>query len=43
MTTDYGDSKMFWNTHNNNFTECTKRCGLEAKQVGLTCDVLTCI
>ncbi len=33
VTADYGDSKMFWNTQQYNFTECTQFCGIKAKQV----------
>jgi len=40
VTADYGDSKMFWNMKTDNFSECTKLCGLEAKQVKLVCEQL---
>lgn len=32
VTADFGSSKMFWNTKQNSFTECTNACGLKAKQ-----------
>lgn len=32
VTADFGSSRMFWNNKNNTFTECTKQCGLKAKQ-----------
>ncbi|XP_062515696.1 uncharacterized protein LOC134191133 isoform X2 [Corticium candelabrum] len=31
VTTDYGNSKMFWNNRNGTFHECTEACGLTAR------------
>ena len=38
VTADFGSSRMFWNNKNNTFTECTKQCGLKAKQVRMVFD-----
>lgn len=38
VTADFGSSKMFWNTKQNSFRECTDACGLKAKQVKIALD-----
>ena len=43
VTTDYGDSKVFWNNGDGTFVDCTEKCNLGRRIVSLLCKWYVCM